>query len=48
MEKHVTHVRIWSTGEVLPYELELIQVLFDNGLSYTLIYSDGSTTQTRG
>ena len=46
-EKHVVSIRVWSTGEILPYAYETIARLFDQGLSYTLVYSDGSTTQTR-
>ena len=42
-EKYAVSIRIWETGEILPYNAELAQTLWNNGWGYTIIFSDGTS-----
>jgi hypothetical protein len=47
MERKANYIKVIKTGEVLPYDINLISDLWDRGIAYIIIFNDGSEKLVR-
>jgi hypothetical protein len=42
MERKANYIKVIKTGEILPYDIDVIASLYDNSIAYVIIFNDGT------